>query len=72
MIALPAGKPDGTIRRKSDNADLGPFSQRRAWGGTVTGATYTVLGVTGSTWEKINLEGVFHFVATPLAALSAT
>lgn len=76
--ATPAGeifassKPDGTLRRKSDNADLGPFSQRRAWGGTVKGSTYTVLGVTGSTWEKINLEGVFHFVATPLAALSAT
>lgn len=65
-------KNDGTIRRKADNADLGPFSQRRAWGGTVTGASYTVGGVTGSTWEKISLEGVWYFVASPLAALSAT
>lgn len=67
-----ASKPDGTIRRKSDNADLGPFAQPRKWGGTVLGATYTLAGVTGKTWEKIDLDGAWRYVATPLAAMSAT
>ncbi len=75
---IPAGevfassKPDGTLRRKSDNADLGPFSRQRAWGGTVPGAAYSVGGVSGNTWEKISIEAVWYYVASPLAALSAT
>lgn len=67
-----ASKPDGTIRRASDNLNLGAYSQPRKWGGTVIGATYTVAGVGGKTWEKIDLDGGWRYVATPLAGFSAT
>lgn len=65
-------KDDGLIHRASDDADLGPFSQPRKWGGTVSGASYTLNGVTGKTWEKIDLDGGWRYLASPLAAMSAT
>lgn len=67
---------DGQIHRKSDGADLGPFSQPRKWGGTVTGAAWEVTldgkKYTGKTWEKIDLDGGWRYAATPLVVLSAT
>lgn len=64
-------KDDGTIRRTSDNANLGSFAVARTWGGTVHGASYTVSGVAGNTWEKMWLDGLWRYLASPLAALSA-
>lgn len=69
-------KDDGAIHRTADNANLGPFSQPRKWGGTVSGASYSVTidGKTysGKTWEKVDLNGTWAYAATPLVVLSAT
>lgn len=65
-------KDDGLIYRASEHVDLGPFSQPRKWGGTVTGGTYTIAGVVGKTWEKIDFDGTWRYVASPLAMLSAS
>lgn len=67
-----SSQDDGLIHRASDDANLGPFSQARAWGGTVKGATYSVAGLSGNTWEKIFLDGAYRYVASPLARLSAS
>lgn len=65
-------KPDGTIRRAVDNADLGPIAKPHRYGGRVTGAFYDFGdGVTGTDWERIHLGGAFRFIAAPLAELSA-
>lgn len=63
---------DGTIRRAGDEVSLGATAAPRKYGGSVTGAEYEIMGVRGSSWEKIELGGAFRFIATPLATLSAT
>ena len=65
-------KPDGTIHRAADDVSLGPTPTPRRYGGQVVGAQYTIDGVTRTTWERIQLDGSFRFIATPLAKLSAT
>ena len=63
--------PDGTIERAADGVSLGPIAKARRYGGRVTGAEYTIFGVVGTTWEKIQLDGSFRFLASPLAVVSA-
>jgi hypothetical protein len=63
---------DGKLRRAADGADLGSTAAWRDWGGRVTGAKYTLDGQDGDTWEQIELDGTFRFIASPLAVLSAT
>ena len=66
-------KPDGTIRRTADNADLGPIMEARKYGGRVTGAPYDFgEGMSGTDWDLIKLDGAFFFIAAPLAKLSAS
>ena len=62
---------DGTIHRTADDAVIGPVASPRKWGGHVAGGEYEILGVTGTSWEKIRFGGVFRFIATPLAKVSA-
>lgn len=54
-----------------DGTDLGAQGAWRAWGGTVTGARYTVGGVTSNQWQRIYLGGGYRLVAALLAQLSA-
>jgi len=61
---------DGTIRLPNGTS-LGPTATPRSWGGTVAGASYSVGGVSGSTWERVSLGGAYRFVASPLAVRSA-
>lgn len=66
-------KPDGTIRRAADNADLGAITDPRRYGGRVTGAFYDFgESLTGTDWERIRLDGAFRFIAAPLAKVSAS
>jgi murein DD-endopeptidase MepM/ murein hydrolase activator NlpD len=66
-------KPDGTIRRTADDADLGRITEPRRYGGRVTGAEYDFGdGISGTDWDLIKLDGEFRFIAAPLAKLSAT
>lgn len=60
------------IVRLSDGADLGARSLWRKWGGTVSGASYTVDGRTSSRWERIYLGGAYRLVATLVAERSAS
>ena len=65
-------KPDGPIRRALDGADLGEIGKARRYGGRVKGAEYDFGdGISGSDWERIELDGEFRFIVTPLAKLSA-
>jgi murein DD-endopeptidase MepM/ murein hydrolase activator NlpD len=65
-------KPDGTIRRAVDGADLGSIGMARRYGGRVTGAAYDFGdGISGTEWERIQLDGAFRFIAAPLAKVSA-
>lgn len=63
---------DGHIRRASDHADLGTTSTWRRWGGTVSGATYTVNGRSSNRWERIWIDGAYRFIASLLATKSAS
>jgi murein DD-endopeptidase MepM/ murein hydrolase activator NlpD len=65
-------EPDGTIHRAADGVSLGATAAPRRYGGSVTGAAYTIDGIVGTTWERIELDGDFRFIATPLAVVSAT
>jgi murein DD-endopeptidase MepM/ murein hydrolase activator NlpD len=60
----------GTIRRLSDNANLGLTSTMRKYGGEVIGASYTVNGVVGNKWDLIFLDGAFRYIAAVLAVKS--
>lgn len=62
---------DGTIRRFADNFDLGAIQLARKYGGRVPGEEYEINGVRRKTWEMIELDGAFRFIATPLAKVSA-
>lgn len=65
-------KPDGTIRRVADDADLGAIAKPRPYGGQVTGAFYDLGdGITGTAWEQIRFDGTFFFIVAPLAKVSA-
>jgi len=57
--------------RVSDGKDLGARSSWRKWGGTVTGASYTVDGHTSNRWERIQLDGRWLVIASLLAQKSA-
>jgi len=63
-------QPDGTIRLPNGTS-LGQTAAARKWGGTVAGASYSVNGVSGHTWDRILLGGAYRFVAVPLAVRSA-
>lgn len=60
-----------TIVASLGGAVLGALGTPYRWGGTVHGASYTVEGHAGSTWERIWIGGAFRFIASPLASLSA-
>jgi murein DD-endopeptidase MepM/ murein hydrolase activator NlpD len=62
---------DGTIHRASDGVSLGAVATPCNYGGQVPGEKYELDGVSGRTWEQIELDGAFRFIATPLAVLSA-
>lgn len=64
-------KPDGLIHRLSDDASLGPISAPRKWGGSLSGGSYSVDGVTGNRWERMDLDGAMRLLAAPLAVVSA-
>lgn len=49
---------------------LGATNVWRSWAGTVVGATYTVNGISGNTWEKMYVGGDWRYIATPLTMLS--
>ncbi len=69
--ALIAATKGGQIVR-ADGTDLGAVTDARKWGGSVIGGSYAIGGVPGSKWERIELDGAFRFMASPLAVLSAT
>lgn len=68
-----ATKPDGLIHRASDNAPLGLTTAPRKWGGEVHGATWTVAGRTGDTWDRILLpdSSAYRYICTALDWRSA-
>lgn len=51
------------IRRNSDNADLGLVSAWRAWGGQVTGGSYSWGGSSSNQWDLIYLGGAWRYIA---------
>ena len=64
-------KPDGTIRRAADNADLGAITEPRTYGGRVTGAKYDFGdGISGTDWDLIKIDRQFFFIVAPLAKLT--
>lgn len=64
---------DGGSITRVDGTDLGASVEPRDWGGTVTGAHYPAGGTypAGNTWERIELDGAYRYIASPLAVLSA-
>lgn len=62
---------DGHIRRASDGADLGLVASWRAWGGEVSGASYSAGGASSSKWHKLAISGAPQlYVAALLSQLS--
>lgn len=58
-------RADGTIRRVSDNADLGPTNAPRKWGGQVVGGAWSMPdGQSGSTWERLWIDHAYRYLAT--------
>ena len=64
--------PDGTIHRAADDMSLGATATPRRWDGTVKGDAYPFDGKQHDTWERIELDGDWRYIASPLAVLSAT
>jgi murein DD-endopeptidase MepM/ murein hydrolase activator NlpD len=71
-VAVAQTQENGTIVSLIDGSDLGPFSQPRRWGGDVAGDEYEIGGIKGSTWTKVDFDGVWRYVASPLVTPSMT
>ena len=55
-----------SIVRKADGVILGPLSMSLTLSAYVTGGSYTIGSVTGSSWAKVYLDGGWRYVAKPL------
>lgn len=58
----------GRVRRKSDNADLGPRTARFRWYREVQGDQYTVGGVVGNRYTEFYVGGGKRYIAKPFAS----
>jgi murein DD-endopeptidase MepM/ murein hydrolase activator NlpD len=63
---------DGLIHHVPDGVNLGPTGAWRGWGGTVTGGSYTINGVTSNLWHKIYFGSGYQYIAKSLSVLSQT
>lgn len=62
-------RDDGNIYTLA-GVNIGATSIWRKWGGIVTGATYSVNGVSNNKWVRIWLGGAWRYIAVPLAQQS--
>lgn len=61
----------GRIVRAADGVDLGDAGAWRDWGGKVTGGKYPTGSGTSRSWERMQLDGEFRFIASAFAQRSA-
>jgi hypothetical protein len=66
--AIYAYSTSTSILRKSDGLVLGPLSMPLPLSGYVSGGSYTIGSVTGSSWAKVYLDGGWRYVAKPLVS----
>jgi hypothetical protein len=64
--AIYAYSTSSSILRKADGLVLGPLSMLLPLSGYVSGGSYTVGSVTGSSWAKVYLDGGWRYIAKPL------